>query len=316
MSVPIFSPSSENIQLAVSALRRGELVGVPTETVYGLAGRATSDAAVANIFAVKGRPDFNPLICHVTGAEMASRYVVWNSLAEQLAERFWPGPLTMILPRRPDCSVSLLASAGIDSLAVRSANHEVINNVIQLLDEGLCAPSANRSGRISPTTAQHVSDEFSEGGSMVLDGGACMVGIESTVIHLCTDTPLILRAGSITSEELSEFLGTHVGYGGDSKILSPGQLASHYAPSIPVRLNVMDPQPNEALLSFGNKIPVGAKTVLHLSKRGDLTEAAANLFAMMRALDSNTHSAIAVMPIPSVGIGVAINDRLKRAATR
>ncbi len=317
MSVSLFSITDENLTRAATFLAQGKLVGMPTETVYGLAGDATNDRAVADIFAVKGRPEFNPLICHVTGAEMARNYVLWNDMAQRLSDAFWPGPLTMILLRTPNCPASLLASAGLDSLAVRSANHTVANRLITMLGRGVCAPSANRSGRVSPTTAQHVSDEFtSEQISMILDGGSCAIGIESTVIHVGDNNPVILRAGSITAEEISVCLNRPVAYGSDTKILSPGQLASHYAPSIPVRLNVMDPRADEALLSFGNKIPTGAKTVMHLSKRGDLKEAAANLFAMMRALDTSDHHAIAVMPIPQTGIGIAINDRLKRAANR
>lgn len=314
MAAEIFDTNDESIARAVKNLGCGALVGMPTETVYGLAADATNEKAVAEIFAAKNRPEFNPLIVHVSGADMAKKYVIWNDRAEKLAAKFWPGPLTMVLPRCADSAVSFLATAGLDSIAIRSPKHPVARKIIMALDRGIAAPSANRSGRISPTTAQHVKEELGDAISCIIDGGPCSVGIESTVLSLLGDKPALLRAGSVTKEEIEAALGETIEQGGDEKILSPGQMLSHYAPGIPIRLNAMNPKNDEAYIAFGNKIPFGAKKTMNLSNRGDLKEAAANLFATMRALDSKEFSGIAVMPIPEKDIGVAINDRLRRAA--
>jgi L-threonylcarbamoyladenylate synthase len=305
------------VDKAVSLWRVGKLVAIPTETVYGLAADATNAHAVAGIYALKSRPQFNPLIVHVTGAPMAKRYVQWNAHAEMLSTKFWPGPLTLVLKRTQNCPISDLVSAGGDTLAVRCPAHPIAQQLLAAFDGALAAPSANRSGRVSPTMAAHVQSEFG-GDVLVIDGGACEVGLESTVIDLTGSTPAILRPGSITRAMIEEVLSAQPSLVSDSSPLatlkSPGQLASHYAPGIPVRLNAREVKSDEALLAFGTPITGAAKT-LNLSPNSDLIEAAANLFAHLRALDDARFRAIAVMPIPHDGIGEAINDRLSRAAT-
>lgn len=295
-------------------VRAGGLVAMPTETVYGLAADACSDPAVAAIFASKGRPQFNPLIIHVADTKAAHALVDFDPLAERLAARLWPGPLTLVLPRRKGCGVSLLASAGLDTLAVRVPAHPTAQALLREAGIPLAAPSANRSGRISPTQVSHVRQEFGET-LPILDGGACEVGLESTVVSTRGGMPVILRPGAITAEMIENLCGVPPTYAGQGSALqSPGMLASHYAPSIPVRLDAAFAQPDEALLAFGANVPQGAKTTLNLSEAADLKEAAANLFRYLRRLDETQHSAIAVMPVPQHGLGVAINDRLKRAA--
>jgi len=339
LSINIEPISGNAIILAVKLLSDGKLVAFPTETVYGLGGDATNDAAVAEIFAVKGRPEFNPLIVHVSDVSMAQRLVEWNEAAQKLANAFWPGPLTLVLPRLPDSPVSLLASAGGDTLGVRCPAQASARALIMAAGIPLAAPSANRSGRVSPTTAQHVYEELGNDVPLILDGGACEVGIESTVIDISSDAPVLLRPGFIAAEQIEAVLGRPphpnplpigereanaprervrgIDYSEQQVILkSPGMLASHYAPSLPVRLNVTKPKSKEALLAFGDSVPKGAKATFNLSKAGDLEEAAANLFVALRAHDKPDYSAIAVMPIPEEGLGLAINDRLKRAAAR
>lgn len=300
------------VDKAATLWKAGEVVAIPTETVYGLAADATNGAAVARIYALKSRPQFNPLIVHVADAAMAQRYVQWNDKAQALADAFWPGPLTLVLKRRSDCSISELVSAGGDTLAVRVPAHPATHQLLQAFGGGLAAPSANRSGRVSPTTAQHVRDEFGDA-VMVVDGGACDVGIESTVVDLSGDKPALLRPGSITRAMLEKTIGTLAEAKKGGALLSPGQMESHYAPSIAVRLNASSVTADEALLAFGTPLKGAAKTC-NLSESGDLIEAAANLFAALRALDDPALRAIAVMPIPGDGIGEAINDRLQRAA--
>ncbi len=312
-------PAFANIlEEAVRLLRAGALVAFPTETVYGLGADATNGNAVADIFALKGRPEFNPLIVHVSDAAMAQRYVQWNAQAQVLAERFWPGPLTLVLPRVEGCAVSLLASAGGDTLGIRLPAHPVARTLIAAAGIPIAAPSANRSGRVSPTQAAHVYAEFAQGVPLIIDGGACDVGIESTVLDISGEHPVVLRPGSVTQAALEEALQHMVlqpqGQGGTLK--SPGLLASHYAPSLPVRLNVLEPRADEALLAFGAMIPHGAKTTVNLSVSGNLREAAARLFAALRELDCTEYAGIAVMPIPLEGLGIAINDRLQRAAAK
>ena len=320
---------------AISLWKAGQLVAIPTETVYGLAADATNGEAVARIYSAKSRPQFNPLIVHVADANTARQYVEWNDTAERLAEAFWPGPLTLVLPRRADTPISELVSAGGDSIAIRCPAHPIARQLLAAWGGGLAAPSANRSGRVSPTTAQHVREELPE--VLVVDGGPCAVGIESTVLDLTGPTPAILRPGSITLDQLSTVIpakaGIHAkpprnastrapsaitdmdpGLRQDDSLKSPGMLESHYAPSIPVRLNAAEVRGDEALLAFGPSPLPGAAYTLNLSARGDLIEAAANLFAHLRVLDDPRHRAIAVMPIPAEGIGEAINDRLRRAA--
>jgi L-threonylcarbamoyladenylate synthase len=304
---------------AVTLWRTGGLVAIPTETVYGLGADATNGEAVARIYHVKSRPQFNPLIIHVADARAACRYVEWNDIADVLADAFWPGPLTMVLKRRPRSRISDLVSAGGDTLAVRAPSHAIAQQLLQAFNGAIAAPSANRSGRVSPTTAAHVRAELGDDVPLIIDGGACEVGLESTVLDVSGEQPIILRSGSVTRDMIEEVLGEKIAdYHSPltthhSPIKSPGQLESHYAPSIPVRLNASDVAEDEALLAFGPTPLVGAAKTLNLSPSSDLIEAAANLFAYLRALDDTSWRGIAVMPIPHEGIGVAINDRLQRA---
>lgn len=307
--------TSSEIRRAAVLLREGALVAFPTETVYGLGGDATRDETVAAIFAAKARPRFNPLIIHVAEIEMARALAAFEQRAEKLAARFWPGPLTLVLPRRADCPVSLLASAGLDSLALRIPAHPLARELLRAVDRPIAAPSANRSGRVSPTTAAHVAEELDGRIAALLDGGPCRVGIESTVLDLTTPLPGILRPGGLPGETIAAVLGplAQAGEAGASP-RSPGMLASHYAPMRPLRLAAESVAPDEALLAFGPEVPGGAAEMRWLSRSGDLVEAAANLFAALRALDRPEFTAIAVMPIPEHGLGAAINDRLRRAA--
>jgi L-threonylcarbamoyladenylate synthase len=308
------------IARAAALLRAGELVAFGTETVYGLGADATNDRAVANIFAAKERPRFNPLICHYAEADAAFADVIANAEARRLAAAFWPGPLTLVLPRRRGCPASLLVSAGLDSLAVRVPAHDTALALLRETGRPVAAPSANRSGRVSPTTARHVLDELSGRIAAVLDSGPCPVGVESTVLDLSGAAPVLLRPGGATLEALEAVIGP-VRSAAETQtsdaVRSPGLLASHYAPKLPVRLDALDVQRDEALLAFGTPLP-GAGAVFRLSDGGDLTEAAARLFAGLRKLDEDAASLglarIAVMPVPRRGLGLAINDRLRRAA--
>lgn len=308
---------------AAGFLRAGQLVAFPTETVYGLGGDAGDDKAVAAIFAAKGRPQFNPLIVHVLDLAAAEALVEVNDSARKLAAAFWPGPLTLVLPRRKDARLSLLVSAGLDSVAIRSPDHSVARKLLAAADRPIAAPSANRSTEVSPTTADHVARSFAgttNGPEFILDGGGCDVGIESTVLDLSGDTPTLLRPGGVTPEEIAAVIGPIARADrnadlGTAARPSPGMMARHYAPKRPVRLNATAVAAGEALLAFGPSPPAGAAKTLNLSLRGDLAEAAANLFAMLRLLDEPRFSAIAVMPVPDDGLGLAINDRLARAAT-
>ncbi len=304
-----------DLDRAAELLRAGELVAFPTETVYGLGGDATSDRAVAKIFEAKARPRFNPLIIHVIDSVEAATLVHLDERAARLAQRFWPGPLTLVLPRRDDSLVSLLAGAGLDTLAVRVPAHPLPRALLRAVGRPVAAPSANRSGRVSPTTAEHVLEELDGRIAAVLDGERCRVGVESTVLDLTAARPRLLRPGGITAEALEAELGSLAGPEPDAtRPRSPGLLASHYAPSLPLRLEATRAAASEALLAFGARAPRGAAAVRWLSRRGDLTEAAANLFAALREVDRPEFSAIAVMPIPEHGLGAAINDRLRRAA--
>jgi L-threonylcarbamoyladenylate synthase len=302
------------IEDAAALLRRGELVAFPTETVYGLGGDATSDHAVAAIFAAKDRPRFNPLIIHVADASDARALARFDARAELLAARFWPGPLSLVLPRAASCPVSLLASAGLDTLALRVPAHDLALELIRRVGRPLAAPSANRSGRVSPTTPAHVAAELDGRIAAILDGGPCRVGLESTVLDLTGARPRLLRPGGLPVEAIEAELGPVETAAGGEAPRSPGMLASHYAPARPLRLDVAAVDPGEALLAFGPGPPAGAARTLNLSAAGDLVEAAANLFAYLRELDQPAFTAIAVVPIPEHGLGRAINDRLRRAA--
>ncbi len=297
---------------AADLLKDGALVAFPTETVYGLGGDATNDLAVAKIFETKGRPEFNPLIVHVSSIEEAKELTRWSDTAEKLAGAFWPGALTFVVPRSDNCPVSKLASAGLETLAIRLPGHDLARELIQWACCPVAAPSANLFGRLSPTTADHVLEQLGGLVAGVIDGGPCAVGVESTVIDLTTDQPVLLRPGGIEIEALSEVIGDIGRPGDNDEIKSPGMLTRHYAPSTPIRLNATHVNEGEALLGFGK---TELDCTANLSATGNLTEAAANLFAMLHDLDRAGHQGIAVAPIPETGLGQAINDRLRRAAS-
>jgi L-threonylcarbamoyladenylate synthase len=310
----LISPATPGaISRAAGLLKIGRLVAFPTETVYGLGADASNERAVAEIFTAKARPGFNPLIVHVRGLAEAETLAIFDDRARQVVAKFWPGPLTLVLPRRGNSGLSLLASAGLDTVAIRAPAHEVAQALLRETGRPIAAPSANRSGRVSPTEAAHVAEELGDRVSFILDGGRTPVGLESTVLDLSSGAPALLRPGGVTSEQLTELLGPLAAPATVSP-KSPGMLASHYAPSLPLRLDVVGARPGEALLAFGPEAPPGFVEVLWLSRTGDLAEAAANLFAMLRALDRPPFTGIAVMPIPEHGLGRAINDRLRRAA--
>lgn len=312
--------TAEAIRQAGEAIREGRLVAFPTETVYGLGADATDDQAVASIFEAKGRPRFNPLIVHVANLDEAEKHCVFNREAEVLARRFWPGGLTLVLPRREDTTLSLLVSAGLDTVAVRVPAHETARALIAEAKRPLAAPSANPSGKVSPTQARHVMEGLGDAPQLafVLDGGACPLGLESTVIGFPQGIPTLLRPGAVARDEIEAVLGRPLAdadaASGEEGRASPGQIESHYAPGSPIRLDATAVAEDEVLLAFGAHAPK-AKISMNLSASGNLTEAAANLFAMLRALDGEAGGRrIAVMPIPMTGLGEAINDRLKRAA--
>ncbi|SME97192.1 translation factor SUA5 [Tistlia consotensis] len=317
-TVPRILPASPAaIAEAAALLRAGRLVVFPTETVYGLGGDATDAEAVAAIFAAKGRPRFNPLISHLPDLESAEREAVFDARARRLAERFWPGPLTLVLPRRPDSRIALLCSAGLDSVALRVPAQPVARALLRAVGRPVAAPSANRSGRISPTRAEHAAAELGDRVALYLDDGPTAVGLESTVVSLLGPEPLLLRPGGLPLEELEAELGplgrVAAEEGGAAR-LSPGLLTSHYAPTKPLRLEATAVAPDEALLAFGPEVPEGAAQTINLSPAGDTREAAAGLFEALRALDAGPGRAIAAMAVPAEGLGLAIRDRLARAA--
>jgi L-threonylcarbamoyladenylate synthase len=311
-----------SIAEAARGLAVGGLVAFPTETVYGLGADATNGRAIARLYDAKGRPAFNPLIAHVADLSAARAVARFNADAELLAATFWPGPLTLVLPKAVDCPVAELATAGLDSIAVRVPNHKVARAILDAFGKPVVAPSANRSGHVSPTRAEHVQSDLSGRIDLIIDGGATPVGVESTIVA-CLDTPRLLRPGGVPRGVIERALGRtlvegpgHQSAGADTP-LAPGMLASHYAPRTRLRLDVSRVEPGEALLAFGPRLAEGAersKMTLNLSARSDLVEAAANLFAHLRALDAAGAGAIAVMPVGREGLGEAINDRLARAA--
>lgn len=314
---PEASPGS--IEAAARVLAGGGLVAFPTETVYGLGADAGNGEAVARLYAAKGRPQFNPLIAHVSDLAAARKLAFFNPTAEKLAAAFWPGPLTLVLPRRPDAGLSDLACAGLDSVAIRVPAHPVARALLAALGRPVVAPSANRSGHVSPTSAAHVFADLDGRIDMILDGGTTPVGVESSIVS-CLSAPQWLRPGGAPREAVEAVLGVPLAdrpqaahHGGDAP-LAPGMLESHYAPRAGIRLDAVSVAADEALLAFGSHVPAVAKATLNLSLRGDLTEAAANLFSHLRALDEAGATTIAVMPIPREGLGEAINDRLGRAA--
>lgn len=305
----ILQPDVAGLAAAAAILRAGGLVAFPTETVYGLGADACDDAAVADIYAAKGRPNFNPLIVHLPDLAMAENLCDFNDEAHMLAGAFWPGALTLVLPLKPGAEISKLVTAGLNTLAVRVPDHAVAQGLLRAFSGPIAAPSANPSGRVSPTTAAHVIDGLGHKINGLVDGGPCEVGLESTIVS-CVDRPTLLRAGGIPAEALEACLGAPLARTADPETpVAPGQLASHYAPRGTVRLNALEAREGEVLLGFG---PVEA--ALNLSPSGDLTQAASRLFACLHQLDAMGATAIAVSPIPDHGLGRAINDRLRRAA--
>ncbi|RCL02801.1 MAG: L-threonylcarbamoyladenylate synthase [Candidatus Tokpelaia sp. JSC188] len=313
----ILSAVKENIVLAVNYLKQGVLVALPTETVYGLGADATNGVAVAEIFTVKGRPQFNPLIAHVSNIAMAKRYVDIDPLSQKLMDHFWPGPLTFVLPLREKSEIHPLVTAGLTSLAIRSPQG-IFSEIIELLDVPVATPSANRSGRISPTTAAAVAEDIGGEVELILDGGSCSIGVESTIIKVVENGILLLRPGGTSCAEIEKITDLPVlRYNQCTAIEAPGMLDSHYAPDIAVRLNAEEAYEGEALLAFGPRRAKGSKkamAILNLSPLGDIKEAAIHLFDYLRRLNRQGVSCIAVEPVPMEGLGEAINDRLTRAA--
>jgi L-threonylcarbamoyladenylate synthase len=319
----VLRADAEGIGEAARCLRAGGLVAFPTETVYGLGADAANGEAVARLYDAKGRPAFNPLIAHVTGFDAARQLAQFDADAAALAKTFWPGPLTLVLPKAPRCPVAELATAGLDSIAVRVPGHGIAQSILAAFGGPVVAPSANRSGHVSPTTAAHVLADLRGRIDLIIDGGATPVGVESTILACLGGRPVLLRPGGTPREAIETALGRplasakDVEHGAQDAPRAPGMLASHYAPRARLRLNAQNVEPGEALLAFG-PVPAAfaepALRVLNLSERGDPIEAAANLFTHLRALDAAGAAAIAVMPIPRHGLGEAINDRLARAA--
>ena len=305
-------PNPAEIAAAAEALRDGKLVAFPTETVYGLGADATNDKAVALVYAVKGRPAFNPLITHVADAEHAFELGQFSDDARRLAKAFWPGPLSLVVPRAENCPVSLLASAGLSSIAIRVPSHAVALEFLKAVGRPVVAPSANPSGKISPTTAEHVRRHLGDKVAVILDGGRCKVGVESTVVSSLDGEAKLLRLGGIPRAEIEKVLGHEIAVETHAaRPHAPGQLLSHYAPHADLRLHAGAPREGEAYLGFG---PLHAHGPYTLSASGDLVEAAANLFRLLHEIDATGAARIAVAPIPHHGLGEAINDRLLRAA--
>ena len=312
---PLSNLDPEQMARACAALEAGQLVGMPTETVYGLAGDATNPRAVADIFAAKGRPSFNPLISHVSDLAAAQAQGHFAALAQKLAQAFWPGPLTLVVPRLPSSNVCDLACAGLGTIALRVPAHPVAQALLAQFGKPIAAPSANVSGRPSPTLAQHVHEEMGDKIALVLDGGPCRVGLESAVIAVDGERATLLRLGGLARADLEAVAGPLLTPDEEAFAApaSPGMLLRHYAPNAPVRLEASKVQADEILIGFGPDFPPDG---FNLSPAGNLTEAAANLFAMLRLADAQNPSAIAVAPIPNRGLGEAIVERLKRASAR
>lgn len=323
LSTRILPANRAAIATAARCLADGGLVAFPTETVYGLGADATNGEAVARLYAAKGRPAFNPLISHLPDLKAAQALAQFNADADRLAQAFWPGPLTLVLPKRPECPVSELATAGLDTIGLRVPNHAVAREIFVAFGRPVVAPSANISGHVSPTDAAHVIADLDGRIDLVIDGGPAMVGLESTIVA-CLDQTVLLRPGGIAREAIERVLSHPLRVAPDAQKasdgeapLAPGMLNSHYAPRATMRLDATDLRAGEALLAFGEPLKATAgheAGMLNLSARGDLVEAAANLFSHLRTLDASGAQTIAVMPIPHQGLGEAINDRLQRAA--
>lgn len=322
LKTQILPASEAAVAKAAQCLKAGGLVAFPTETVYGLGADASNAIAIARLYEAKGRPSFNPLIAHVGDFEAARRIALFDTTANRLAQAFWPGPLTLVLPKTKGCAVADLATAGLDTIAVRVPAHPLARGILRAFGGAVVAPSANLSGHVSPTTAAHVKSDLGGRIDLIIDGGAVAVGLESTIVG-CFEMPILLRPGGLPREEVERVLGKPLARppqdaGNETgQPLAPGMLASHYAPRTPVRLEARCVEEGEALLAFGpDPVPgmQAAMAAMNLSARSDLAEAAANLFGYLRALDAKGARAIAVMPLPSHGLGEAINDRLRRAA--
>ena len=322
LKTQILAAGEAAVAAAARVLADGGLVAFPTETVYGLGADAANPAAIARLYQAKGRPAFNPLIAHVGDLAAARKIARFDADAEKLAKRFWPGPLTLVLPKTEDCTVADLATAGLDTVAVRVPAHPVARDILRAFGGPVVAPSANLSGHVSPTTAAHVEHDLAGLIDLIVDGGSVAVGVESTIVG-CLAQPMLLRPGGVPREDIERVLGHALAQppqeaaGDDAQPLAPGMLASHYAPRTRVRLDAEDVAPDEALLAFGLHRLHGADravAIMNLSDKGDLAEAAANLFGYLRSLDAKGATTIAVMPIPDEGLGEAINDRLRRAA--
>ncbi len=318
----ILPAGAAGAEAAARTLAAGGLVAFPTETVYGLGADAGNAGAIAHLYAAKGRPAFNPLIAHVADLAAARRIGQFDACASRLAEAFWPGPLTLVVPKTENCPVAELATAGLDTVAIRIPAHPVAQAILRAFGGAVVAPSANLSGHVSPTLAAHVEGDLAGRIDLIVDGGPVTVGVESTIVG-CFAAPMLLRPGGLSRERIEAVLGAPLARlpaeadSDDSQPLAPGMLASHYAPRAHVRLNAQDVAPGEALLAFGPaRLPglEAAAAVMNLSPSGDLDEAAANLFGYLRALDERRPRAIAVMTIPEEDLGEAINDRLRRAA--
>jgi L-threonylcarbamoyladenylate synthase len=319
LKTPILPADQAAVTAAAHCLAAGGLVAFPTETVYGLGADATNAAAIARLYQAKGRPSFNPLIAHIGDVDAAAQIAGFDAAAMALAEAFWPGPLTLVLAKSEHCTVADLATAGLETVAIRVPAHPVAREILRAFGGPVAAPSANRSGHVSPTTAAHVQSDLAGRIDLIVDGGPVKVGVESTIIA-CLDEPTLLRPGGVPRAEIERVLGRPLAQAPDgqsSQPLAPGMLASHYAPRTKVRLDAESVEPGEALLAFGPDAIPGANAagaLMNLSEGGDLNEAAANLFGHLRALDAKGARAIAVMPVPHHGLGEAINDRLRRAS--
>jgi L-threonylcarbamoyladenylate synthase len=311
MKTKILNSDKYGIKTAAAQLRAGKLVAFPTETVYGLGANAYINEAVASIYEAKRRPSFNPLIVHFNNVDDVKQQVVWNEWSEKIAGKFWPGAVTFILNRTKNCQLSLLVSAGLDTVAVRIPSNKIANKLIEESGCPIAAPSANASGKISPTTAEHVETSLGSRIPYIVNGGSCAIGLESTVIDLSGENPTLLRFGGVTLGQLNAIIGPISLCYNENIILSPGMLSRHYAPDTPIRLNATKFSKTETVLGFGPGAPTSA---FNLSSTGNLIEAAANLFNFMHKLNKPGASPIAVMPIPEVGLGQAINDRLRRSA--
>ncbi|HVZ04158.1 L-threonylcarbamoyladenylate synthase [Hyphomicrobium sp.] len=301
---------------AAQMIRAGALVAFPTETVYGLGSDAANGEAVARIFEAKGRPSFNPLIVHVAGLEQAVIIGSFSATARRLTEAFWPGPLTLVVPRLETTDVSDLVSAGLPTVAIRAPDHPIARELLKQANRPIAAPSANRSGHVSATRAEHVAADLGDNATLILNGGPTAHGLESTVLSLVGDTPVLLRPGAVSIETIEQVIGEKIARANEKgeHLTSPGQLRSHYAPHSKLRLNATTWKSDEAVLGFGKVAKHPCRASINLSPSGDLIEAAANLFAALRALDESGADTIAVTPIPTAGLGEAINDRLERAA--